>query len=144
LTELLAPPVSPITMNNNNSSFKKTVDISKPQRELERFEDPLVCSLCGNNRLTITDREEDEAYCCDCRSTRKLLDRSKIPEPGYVKTEKYWQKRFNRWKKGDNLTQQDLKELQETLYSTEHFGNDQKRRQILKYADTMEVTVNGR
>ena len=129
-------------MKNSNSKLKKAINTSKSQQQIGRKEDPFVCSICGSNNLTFLDSEEDEVYCFECNSRRTLLDLEKIPEQTLVKTLSYWKDRFEEWKEGADLSQQDLKELQETIYSAEHFSNSEKKRELLKISEEMGVEVN--
>jgi len=128
-------------MKQDNSKFKKEIDTSKAGKKLEKFEDPLVCNICGTNNIFFLDQQEEEIYCRECNSKRTLLDKLKIPEPTLVKTKKYWTKRFEEWKKGEDLTEKEIEELQETFYSTYYFDNSDKRTKLKEICRKMEVEI---
>lgn len=129
-------------MNDTDSTLKKTITPTKSGKKLGKYEDPLVCKLCNSNDIHIIDIEINQIYCNNCGTLRQLLDKSNIPEQSLVKTKKYWENRFQKWRKGEDLTQTDLQKLQETIYSTYYFNKPDKRRKLKDIANTMEVDIN--
>jgi len=127
-------------MNNYNSTLKKQIVISERGKTLEKYEDPLVCKLCGNNNI-LTLYSTQNIYCFNCGSEQKLLNKEKTPAKEKCRPIGYWKRRFESWKKGKNLTKQELEQLKESIYAKEFFDNLERKQELLNLCEKMEVTV---
>lgn len=137
--------------------------------ELEQFEDPLVCSNCQGNQITILDREEKQVYCHRCERKTEWFDKSLLPHERLAGSINFsttarngeytpsCKEIYEDWKKGEQLTEKHKKILRETRYRfiwilnhKKHTSQDSRKRakqdkdQIEEWMNTMEVDYSER
>ena len=116
----------------------KKLDLSKAGKELNDFEDPLVCSLCGSPEIICLDGIGNTCYCKKCSRWREIQDKSRLTGKTKPETKAYW---IKKQQSTDKLTKKEEEKLRETIYAAESQDKHEKKARLIRIANQVGYKV---
>jgi hypothetical protein len=112
--------------------------MSKAGKELNKFEDPLVCSLCGSPEIICLDGIGNTCYCKKCDSWRNILDKTLLSKKRKPERLKHWREKAQSKEK---LNKKEEEKLRETIHAAEKHNCHKKKARLIKIANQFGYKV---